>query len=158
MNKIEKTSQKQSGSKKGKGRKNKGKGSKTKMLPTLIRLGGYAKRHWLKIAGAMISVLIATGLGLVPPWLIRYGIDNLILEGRPKYLFILGAVMIGTALVKGLFDFIKSYISEYIAQNIIHDIRIKLFRHLYNLSFSFYDEARTGDLMSRLTADADSLR
>lgn len=134
------------------------KPTNTRMLPTLLRLGGYARRHWFKIAGAMISVLIATGLGLVPPWLIRYGVDNLILKGKPEHLLILGIVMVGTALLKGFFDFIKSYVSEYIAQNIIHDIRVKLFRHLYNLSFAFYDEARTGDLMSRLTADADSLR
>lgn len=158
MNKTKKSSQKQSGSNKGKVQKNKSKGSKTKMLPTLLRLGGYARRHWLKIAGAMISVLIATALGLVPPWLIRYGVDNLILAGKPEYLLILGVIMVGTALIKGVFDFIKSYVSEYIAQNIIHDIRVKLFKHLYNLSFSFYDEARTGDLMSRITADADSLR
>ena len=156
MNKNKKYFKNQSRRKKSKGQ---GKKKNTRMLPTLLRLGGYAKNHWLKITWAMLSVLIATGLGLVPPWLIRYGVDNLILNKRkPKYLFILGSVMVGTALVKGVFDFIKSYVSEYIAQNIIHDIRVKLFRHLYNLSFSFYDEARTGDLMSRLTADADSLR
>ncbi|MFW6036039.1 MAG: hypothetical protein ACOCRZ_07275, partial [Halothermotrichaceae bacterium] len=125
MNKQKKTLQEEPGSKKDNRKKN--KGSNTKMLPTLLRLGGYAKRHWLKIAGAMVSVLIATGLGLAPPWLIRYGIDNLILEGEVEYLLILGVVMVGTALIKGVFDFIKSYISEYIAQNIIHDIRIKLF-------------------------------
>ena len=153
MNKTKKPSQQQS-----EGQISKGQGKKSRMLPTLLRLGGYAKRHWLKITGAMISVLIATGLGLVPPWLIRYGIDNMIMEGKPEYLLILGLIMVGTALIKGLFDFIKSYVSEYIAQNIIHDIRVKLFQHLYNLSFSFYDEARTGDLMSRITADADSLR
>lgn len=132
--------------------------SEQKMLPTLVRLGGYARRHWLKIVGAMAAVLISTVLGLLPPWLIRYGVDDLILAGRTQQLLLLGLIMVGSALIKGLFDFIKSYVSEYIAQNIIHDIRVELYEHLNNLSFAFYDETRTGDLMSRLTADADSLR
>src|SRR6056297_288050 len=132
--------------------------SNKEMISTLIRLVGYAKRHWFKITITTIAVIISTAMGLAPPWLIRYGIDNLIAENKIDHLWVLGLIMIGTALVKGLFDFIKSYFSEYIAQNIIHDIRVKLYEHLYNLSFSFYDESRTGDLMSRLTADADSLR
>ncbi len=128
------------------------------IIPTLLRLGSYARRHWLKITAAMTAVLISTVMGLIPPWLIKYGIDNLILTEKVEYLWVLGLVMVVTALLKGLFDFIKSYVSEYIAQNIIHDIRVRLFRHLNRLSFSFYDQSRTGDLMSRITTDAESLR
>ncbi|MFW5986183.1 MAG: ABC transporter ATP-binding protein [Halanaerobiales bacterium] len=128
------------------------------MLVTFIRLGRYARNHWLKILAAMGAVLISTAMGLLPPWLIRYGIDNLILQDKFGHLWLLGLLMILTALVKGVFDFLKSYISEYVAQNIIHDIRINLYKHLNKLSFSFYDRSRTGDLMSRVTADADTLR
>ncbi len=134
------------------------KQANTKILLILWRLAKYARKHWLKILGVIIAVLISTGLGLLPSWLIRYGIDNLILKGNIKYLWLVGVVMVATSLIKGIFDFIKSYLSEYIAQNIIHDIRVKLYKHLNKLSFSFYDQARTGDLMSRITADADSLR
>ncbi len=128
------------------------------MLPILLRLGGYARNHRLKVAGVMITVVASTVLGLIPPWLIRYGIDDMILQGELEKLWIVAAAMVAVALLKGLFDFIKSYASEYIAQNIIHDIRVKLYEHINKLSFSFFDEARTGDLMSRLTADADTLR
>ncbi len=129
----------------------------TKMIPTLKRLGKYARSHWLKILAVSIAVIISTVLGLIPPWLIRYGIDNMILDGKLKNLWIVGVAMVGTALLKGVFDYIKSYISEYIAQNIIHDIRVKLYEHLNKLSFSFYDESRTGDLMARITTDTDTL-
>jgi len=129
----------------------------TKMIPTLKRLGKYARSHWLKILAVSIAVIISTVLGLIPPWLIRYGIDNMILDENLKNLWIIGVAMVGTALLKGVFDYIKSYISEYIAQNIIHDIRVKLYEHLNKLSFSFYDESRTGDLMARVTTDTDTL-
>lgn len=132
-------------------------GKNTKMIPTLKRLGKYARSHWLKILAVSVAVMISTVLGLVPPWLIRYGIDNMIMEGKFEKLWIIGIAMVGTALLKGVFDYIKSYVSEYIAQNIIHDIRVKLYEHMNKLSFSFYDESRTGDLMARITTDTDTL-
>ncbi|MFP4051720.1 MAG: ABC transporter ATP-binding protein, partial [Thermoplasmata archaeon] len=132
-------------------------GKNTKMIPTLKRLGKYARSHWLKILAVSVAVMISTVLGLVPPWLIRYGIDNMIMEGKFEKLWIIGVAMVGTALLKGVFDYIKSYVSEYIAQNIIHDIRVKLYEHMNKLSFSFYDESRTGDLMARITTDTDTL-
>ncbi|MFP3872627.1 MAG: ABC transporter ATP-binding protein [Candidatus Natronoplasma sp.] len=138
-------------------KKPKRKKSNTKMLPVLFRLSRYIKDHWLKVLGVIIAVFISTILGLVPPWLIRYGIDSMIMEGKIERLWIVGLAMIGTALLKGLFDFIKSYVSEFIAQSIIHDIRVKLYEHLNKLSFSFYDESRTGDMMARITTDTDTL-
>ncbi len=136
----------------------KGKKENPRLIPTLSRLGGYARPHWLKIVGVMVAVFISTALGLIPPWLIRYGVDDLIMKGNIQGLWMIGAAMVGTTLLKGLFDFIKSYYSEFIAQNIIHDIRVKLYEHINSLSFSFYDESRTGDLMARITTDTDSLR
>lgn len=136
----------------------KGKKRKSPMLPTLLRLGSYARKHSVKILGVMTAVFISTALGLVPPWLIRYGIDNMIMTGNIERLWIIAVIMVGTALLKGFFDFVKSYVSEFIAQSIIHDIRVKLYEHLNKLSFSFYDESRTGDLMARITTDTDTLR
>ncbi|MFW6048268.1 MAG: ABC transporter ATP-binding protein [Candidatus Natronoplasma sp.] len=135
----------------------KGKKSKPPFLPNLLKLGSYARDHWIKIAGVMVAVLVSTAMGLIPPWLIRYGIDSMILTGDIQRLWIIVAAMIGTALLKGFFDFVKSYVSEFIAQSIIHDIRVNLYEHLNKLSFSFYDESRTGDLMARITTDTETL-
>ncbi|MEF8833073.1 MAG: ABC transporter ATP-binding protein [Candidatus Thermoplasmatota archaeon] len=138
---------------------NKGKKKKSKppFLPNLLKLGSYARDHCKKIAGVMAAVLVSTAMGLIPPWLIRYGIDNMIMTGDIQRLWIIAAAMIGTALLKGFFDFVKSYVSEFIAQSIIHDIRVNLYEHLNKLSFSFYDESRTGDLMARITTDTETL-
>ncbi len=150
-------SKKQSGSG-GKPGTGGGRPSKDKMVVTLRRLASYAKPHWMSILGVLASVIVSTVLGLLPPWMIRYGVDELILGGNPEWLWLLGLVMVGVALLQGLMDFIKRYGSEYVAQNVIHDIRSELYEHLNRLSFAFYDWSRTGDIMSRVTADADSLR
>ncbi|MFO8059281.1 MAG: ABC transporter ATP-binding protein [Bacillota bacterium] len=130
----------------------------TPIIPLLGRLAGYLRPHWLPIAGVLTAVLASTALALVPPWLIRYGIDELILGGQPGRLWVLALVMVGLSLLQGMIDFITRYGSEYVAQNAIHDIRSRLYAHLNRLSFSFYDRSRTGEIMSRVTADADALR
>ncbi len=127
------------------------------MLPTMKRLCRYIGAHRRQVIATALIVLVSTAAGLVPPWFIRYGIDSHILEGRTDMLWVIGLAMVGIVLVKGLFDFLKRYLSEVVAQNVIHDLRTALYRHLNKLSFSFYDASRTGDLMSRVTADADDL-
>ncbi|ADQ13729.1 ABC transporter related protein [Halanaerobium hydrogeniformans] len=123
-----------------------------------MRIISYAFNHQKKLFITAAAVIISTLLGLVPPLFIRQGIDEYIAQGELTKLFIAAALMVFVILIKGIFDFIKSYFAEYIAQNIIHDLRVELYQHLNSLSFSFFDSSETGDLMSRLTADADTLR
>ncbi len=145
------------GSQKG-GGPGKGMGKPRNMGAALRRLASYALPHWPAVAGIVVMVIISTALALVPPWLIRYGIDELVIGNQPEYLWMLGLAMVGVVLLQGLVDFGTRYGSEYVSQNIIHDIRNELYEHLNRLSFAFYDWSRTGDIMSRVTADADALR
>ncbi|MFW6264916.1 MAG: ABC transporter ATP-binding protein, partial [Bacillota bacterium] len=128
------------------------------IFPCLIRLSIYAKKYWLTVIAGIIAILLSTGLGLIPPALVRYGIDNYISASKVDFLWLIGLLMIGLTILQGLIDYIKQYISEYISQNIIHDIRSQLYAHLNKLSFSFFDNSKLGDIMSRVTADADLLR
>ncbi len=131
----------------------------TKPVPvTLKKLVRYGRRHLQAVIGVVIAVFVSTALGLVPPWLIRYGIDELVIGNQPQFLWIVAAAMVGVSLLQGLVDFLTRYTTEFVSQNIIHHIRSDLYTHLNRLSFSFYDWSRTGDIMSRLTSDADSLR
>jgi len=154
-------SKKKNGQKGLEGKKReKGKGSKKPKKPigvTLKRIVGYAYPHWVTVLKIGIMVIFSTLLGLLPPWLIRYGVDNLIEENQPEWLWLLALIMVITVLLQGVFDFAKRYLAECAAQNVIHDIRTHLYRHLNRLSFLFHDHSRTGDIMSRITADAASL-
>ncbi len=125
---------------------------------TIRRLLDYVLGHPRLVLTCVSTVIISTALGLAPPWLLQFGIDNFVVGEQPRYLSAVALAMVTTAVLKGVADFAKRYASEYLAQGVIHDIRSEVYRHLTRLSFSFYDTARTGDLMSRVTADADSLR
>lgn len=105
----------------------------------------------------LLAVLITTVMELAPPWLIRYAVDQFILVGRTEQLWLVAGGLLGLSLVQGTIDFLRLYLGAYVGQRIIFGIRNAVFEHLSQLSFSFYDQTRTGDLMSRVTADVDTL-
>ena len=69
------------------------------------------------------------------------------------------AVLIIPAIMaaRGLFGYLNVYLTNWAAMRAIADLRARLFGHLQNLSLSFYAEARTGDLISRITSDTQTL-
>jgi len=135
-----------------------GSGTDPKTRATLRRLLDYIRSHPHLILACILTVILSTALGLAPPWLLQFAIDNYVVGERPDQLSLIALLMITSAVLKGAADFAKRYASEYLAQGVIHNIRSDVYRHLTRLSFSFYDQSRTGDLMSRVTADADSLK
>jgi ABC-type multidrug transport system fused ATPase/permease subunit len=105
----------------------------------------------------LAAMLVTTVMELAPPWLIRYAVDRFILAGRTERLWWLAGGLLGLSLLQGAIDFARLYLGAYVGQRIIFGIRNDVFEHLSQLSFSFYDRTRTGDLMSRVTADVDAL-
>ena len=109
------------------------------------------------LVGIVGAILITTAIELAPPWLIRQCIDQFILGGQHEYIWWAAAGLVALSLIQGGVDFLRLYLMAIAGQRIVFEIRNALFEHLSHLSFSFYDKARTGDLMSRVTADVDVL-
>ena len=109
------------------------------------------------LVGVVSAILITTAIELAPPWLIRQCIDQFILGGQHEYIWWAAAGLVALSLIQGGIDFLRLYLMAMAGQRIVFEIRNALFEHLSHLSFSFYDKARTGDLMSRVTADVDVL-
>jgi ATP-binding cassette subfamily B multidrug efflux pump len=125
--------------------------------PILRRLLGYMRPHALILAGVVLAALATTAVELAPPWIIRLAVDRFILEGRTEQVWWAAGGLLALALIQGGIDFLRLYLTAYTGQRIVFEIRNAIFEHLSRLSFSFYDRARTGDLMSRVTADVDVL-
>ncbi|UMZ74310.1 ABC transporter ATP-binding protein [Natranaerofaba carboxydovora] len=118
----------------------------------------YIKMFWPPFVGAFLFLGLSVVLSLVPPWLIQYGVDNIIAEGNRNLLVIFALIMIAVSLIKGIVDFLQRYLAELASQRVIHRLRSDLYSQLNRLSFFFYDEKKTGDIMSRLTSDTETLR
>src|SRR5262249_47043612 len=73
---------------------------------------------------------------------------------------VLGAVggLLGIALVRGLLNFAQGYLAERASQGVAFDLREGLYARIQRLSFSYYDQAQTGQLLTRLTNDVEQVR
>jgi ATP-binding cassette subfamily B multidrug efflux pump len=125
--------------------------------PILRRLLRYMRPHAAILTGVVLAALATTAVELAPPWLIRLAVDRFILAGRAEQVWWAAGGLLALSLVQGGVDFLRLYLTAYTGQRIVFDVRNAVFEHLSRLSFSFYDRARTGDLMSRVTADVDVL-
>jgi ABC-type multidrug transport system fused ATPase/permease subunit len=125
--------------------------------PILRRLLGTMRPHALILSGVVLAALATTAVELAPPWIIRLAVDRFILQGQTAQAWWAAGGLLALSLVQGGVDFLRLYLTAYTGQRIVFDLRNAVFQHLSRLSFSFYDRARTGDLMSRVTADVDVL-
>jgi ATP-binding cassette, subfamily B, multidrug efflux pump len=125
--------------------------------PIIVRLATYVRAHPLLTAAVVVAALLTTAIDLLPPWIIRLSIDRFILPGRYEAIWVAAAGLLAISVVHGGIDFLRLFLSAYVGQKIVFRIRNSIFEHLNRLSFSYYDKARTGDLMSRVTADTDVL-
>jgi ATP-binding cassette subfamily B multidrug efflux pump len=107
---------------------------------------------------AMLCLVAATSLGLVYPNLLRYLIDEVITKQQFEKVPFLSLLVITVIGVKAAFMWLQGASSGNLANNTAFHMRTALYKKLQYLSFQYYDQARTGDLMSRLTADLQAVR
>lgn len=127
-------------------------------MGTIWRLLGYLRRYPRWVVYSMLSMLGLVGMAFVVPWLTRYVIDVAIIEQQWDLLLPLGLIVVAAAIMQSLFVFGRRYSSALVGQSVIYDLRNELYRHLHHLPFSFYDKAQTGQLMSRVTQDVETMR
>ena len=120
----------------------------------LVRL---AKRYKLRVAGGIAALLVATAASLAPPYLAKVAIDRGISEGDLELLgWVVAAFLVAGAIgwAAGLG---QTYLTSWVGERVLADLRERLFQHLERLSLGFYERNRTGAVISRLTNDIEAL-
>ncbi|MDF2671305.1 MAG: transporter permease [Paenibacillus sp.] len=107
---------------------------------------------------ATICLLSSTALGLVYPILLRYLIDEVIMKEQFSKVTLLAFLMISAVAVKATLLFVFGHLGGKAGNRIALNLRNALYRKLQALSFTYYDKAKTGDLMSRVTGDLETVR
>jgi len=110
------------------------------------------------LLGSVLGLACATALGLVYPLLLRTLINDMILPGRYSGVLGLALLAVGVVAVKVSFQYLHGFSGGRLGNRLAFRLRNACYEKLQALSFSFYDSARTGDLMSRLTADIEGIR
>lgn len=125
-------------------------------MKVLRRLLKFAAPYWNRYLLAIALVFAISGLNLLEPMVIKWVIDE-ILESKNYTLLLYGALAIlGVAILKGILQCFQRFSMSWAGQKVVFDIRNTLYRHLQQLSFSFYDKAQTGQIMSRVTSDVET--
>lgn len=107
----------------------------------------------LRILLIFLTILVNVGLGTFPPLIWAFVIDHAIPDANFRLLVLLVIGAIGIAALAGLVGVAQNYLTTWIAQRIIFDLRDQLFRKLQRMSLGFFTESRTGEIMSRVTSD-----
>lgn len=119
----------------------------------LRRVWSYATPYRGMLVAILITVLIVSGLGVVPPILIRFLIDEAIPNRDLELLTLLGAGMVAVPLISALVGVLQRWLSSKAGEGIIFDLRRQLFAHLSRMSLRFFTATKTGELMNRLNTD-----
>ena len=127
-------------------------------MRTLSQIFSYTKKYWLLFSAACIFMILGVATNIGWPKIQQYVIDNCLIKGEFDLLWVYSAMLIGIFLLKGIFQFCQNYCVEMVSQLSVYDVRNKLFDHIQRLSFTYHDEAETGQLISRSTGDVQALR
>jgi ATP-binding cassette, subfamily B, multidrug efflux pump len=107
---------------------------------------------------SIFCMALATALGLIYPNLLRYLIDDVIMKKQYEKVPALALAVILVVTIKGILQFLHGLTGGRLGNWMAFNLRNALYDKLQQLSFQYYDKAKTGDLMSRLTADLDAIR
>ncbi len=122
------------------------------------RMLSLLKPHWLLFTGAWLSLILSTGANLLSPMILRSVMDDGITARAWEPIMAGTVLLVGLAIVRGLFGFTQSYWSEKVSQSFAFDLRNNLFEKIQTLSFAYHDRTQAGQLMTRLTSDVEQVR
>src|ERR1700683_656481 len=128
------------------------------MWESLRTVKAYLWRYRRGLALGLGALVLKDVAGAAQPLVIRGAIDALARAFGLGSLFRYAGLLVGLALVKGIFQYWMRVIIIGISRDIEYDLRNDLFRHLVDLSPDYYGAPRTGDIMARSTNDLNAVR
>ncbi|SFF10598.1 ATP-binding cassette, subfamily B [Paenibacillus catalpae] len=127
-------------------------------MRVLLRVLAYVKPSAKWAAAAIVIMVFATIFDLVAPWILREIFDEGISKGNVSVILWLTLLLIGVQALKSAGMFLQGYAQELVGQNVVFKLREQMYAQLQRLSFSYFDKAQTGQLMSRMTGDIDAVK
>jgi ATP-binding cassette, subfamily B, bacterial len=106
---------------------------------------------------SVVSLLLATATALAPPLLAKYAVDDGIRQQNLAALWwIVGAFLVA-GLLNWAMSYAQTYLTGWVGERILADLRNRLFDHLQRLSLGFFERNRAGVIISRLTNDVEAI-
>ena len=128
------------------------------MLPPARRLLGYLARYRRQYLVGLACGVAATAISLAGPWVLKLAIDDLLRGVTQEKVRFYAVGLLALSVVGGLFRFLVRRILIGASRGFEYELRNDFFAHLQRMPLAFFQERRTGDLMSRATNDLSAVR
>jgi ATP-binding cassette, subfamily B, putative efflux pump len=134
-------------------------------LNSIRRYLQFVKPYRLQIIGTIIIGLIKFAIPLIIPLLIKYVVDDIIGNDAltqhakiSKLFFIMITMVIVFVIFRPPIEYYRQYFAQWTGNKILYDIRDKLYKHIQNLSFKYYSNTRSGEIISRMINDVEQTK
>jgi ABC-type multidrug transport system fused ATPase/permease subunit len=127
-------------------------------MKTLLRIAPYFKKYRFMLLAGYVAVIGNAFFNLAVPALIGSAVDQGVVDQNVPKLIEFSILIVIASALRGLFAFGQNYLGESAAQGGSYQLRRALYQHVQQLSFSFHDQAQTGDLLTRSMSDVEQLK
>ncbi|MFA7620840.1 MAG: ABC transporter ATP-binding protein [Aminobacteriaceae bacterium] len=126
--------------------------------PLYLRLLACARPYLSRLVAALFCMFIASACNIVPPWLLKNVVDDVLIAKDLAMLNTLPFLLIALFAGKGLASYGHQYLMNWTGQRVVMDLRLRLYDHLQHMSLKYLYGKRLGELMSRITNDVSILQ
>lgn len=127
-------------------------------MNTLLRVLQYLRPYRLMVIGTFLFAGLTTGFELVPAWLVKILIDDVIQGQRLDLLGWVFAGLVAAYLLRNLSSSLRIRLNNTLEQQVVHDLHVQVFGALQRLSISFFENRPTGEIMSRVLNDTEHMQ
>lgn len=125
----------------------------------------FVKPYKWPIIGTIVIGVIKFAIPLLIPLLIKYVVDDLIVsetltaaDKQKQLLLVMGSMFVIFVLLRPPIEYYRQYFAQWASSKILFDIRNQLFTHINKLSFKYYSNTRTGEIISRVINDVEQTK
>jgi ABC-type multidrug transport system fused ATPase/permease subunit len=115
------------------------------------------KPYRRRAAFSVLSLLTATLTALAPPYLAKLALDDALNGDSGGRLYLIVAVFLAAGIANCVMYYVETYMTGWVGERILADLRTTLFGHLQRLSLGFFERNRAGVIISRLTNDVEAI-
>jgi subfamily B ATP-binding cassette protein MsbA len=132
-----------------------------------IRIAGMLAPHWKSMTMGIVAAVASAGLDLLQPFPLKIVVDYVVgSKTAPQWLpadrfvvlNIAAASIVAIAVLGAIASYVENVLTTRVGQWVTHDLRTTLYDHVQRLSLTYHDKSRTGDLVSRVTNDIDTIQ
>ncbi|MBX2827136.1 MAG: ABC transporter ATP-binding protein/permease [Flavobacteriaceae bacterium] len=121
------------------------------------RLMGYTRKYRFTFYFTAFAAIAMAGLAILSPAILQRVIDDAILKFDYRLMVQLVTLMFGILIAEVLFQFAFIYLANWLGQNVIKDIRVKLFKLMLSFKMKYYDKSAVGRLTTRAVNDIETI-